>query len=115
KLPEMIRNDNGELAGYIYIDLQNQTASEYVEKAKDFLAKNVTLPQGYSMEWTGLYQYTEAARGRLKFIVPLTLVIIFGLLILAFRSVGESILIMLSVPFAMVGGVFFQWMLGYAM
>jgi Cu(I)/Ag(I) efflux system membrane protein CusA/SilA len=115
KLPEMIRNDNGQLAGYIYVDLQNMTASDYVEKAKAFLAQNLTLPQGYSLEWTGLYQYTEAARGRLKYIVPLTLVIIFGLLLLAFRSMGETFLIMLSVPFAMVGGVFFQWMLGYAM
>ena len=111
----MIRNDNGQLAGYIYVDLQNITASDYVEKAKAFLGQNLTLPQGYSLEWTGLYQYTEAARGRLKYIVPLTLVIIFGLLILAFRSLGETILIMLSVPFAMVGGVFFQWFLGYAM
>ena len=111
----MIRNDNGQLAGYIYVDLQDVTASDYVEKAKAFLAKNSELPTGYSMEWTGLYQYTEAARGRLRFIVPLTLVIIFGLLMIAFRSVGESLLIMLSVPFAMVGGVFLQWMLGYSM
>ncbi len=91
KLPEMIRNDNGQLAGYIYVDLQNMTASDYVEKAKAFLAQNLTLPQGYSLEWTGLYQYTEAARGRLKFIVPLTLVIIFGLLLLAFRSRGRDL------------------------
>jgi Cu(I)/Ag(I) efflux system membrane protein CusA/SilA len=97
------------------VSIKDVTASDYVEKAKTFLAQNVTLPQGYSLEWTGLYQYTEAARGRMKFIVPLTLVIIFGLLLLAFRSLGETFLIMLSVPFAMVGGVFFQWILGYAM
>src|SRR5262245_44983503 len=115
KMPEMIRNDNGELAGYIYIDLQNVTAPDYVERARDVLAKNLTLPQGYSIEWTGLYQYTEAARSRLRFIVPVTLVIIFGLLVIAFRSVGESFLIMLSVPFAMCGGVFLQWILGYPM
>jgi Cu(I)/Ag(I) efflux system membrane protein CusA/SilA len=115
KLPEMIRNDNGQLAGFISVSIKDVTASDYVEKAKTFLAQNVTLPQGYSLEWTGLYQYTEAARGRMKFIVPLTLVIIFGLLLLAFRSLGETFLIMLSVPFAMVGGVFFQWILGYAM
>jgi copper/silver efflux system protein len=115
KMPEMIRNDNGELAGYIYIDLQNVTAPNYVEKARDVLAKNLTLPQGYSIEWTGLYQYTEAARSRLRFIVPVTLIIIFGLLVIAFRSVGESFLIMLSVPFAMCGGVFLQWILGYPM
>ena len=118
KLPEMIRNDNGQLAGYIYVSLNSLkgvTASDFVEQAKTILAKSLNLPQGYSLEWTGLYQYTEAARARLKFIVPLTLVIIFGLLLLAFRSLGETILIMLSVPFAMVGGVFFQWRLGYAM
>ena len=115
KMPEMIRNDNGNLAGYIYVDLQNVTGPDYVERAQAFLAKNLTLPTGYSVEWTGLYQYAAAARARLRLIVPLTLVIIFGLLIVAFRSVAESVLILLSVPFAMVGGVFLQWMLGYAM
>ena len=75
----------------------------------------MTLPAGYSLEWTGLYQYAAAARARLRLVVPLTLAIIFGLLVLAFRSVGESVLILLSVPFAMVGGVFLQWMLGYPM
>src|SRR6266849_241748 len=115
KLPEMIRNDNGDLAGYIYVDLQNVTGPDYVEKARDSLAKNVTLPTGYSIEWTGLYQYTTAARARQRFVVPLTLMIIFALLVIAFKSVGESLIIMLSVPFAMVGGVFLQWTLGYSM
>jgi Cu(I)/Ag(I) efflux system membrane protein CusA/SilA len=115
KMPEMIRNDNSQLAGYIYVDLENVTAPDYVEKARGVLAENLMLPQGYSIEWTGLYQYTEAARARLRWIVPLTLVIIFGLLVIAFRSVGESFLIMLSVPFAMCGGVFLQWILGYPM
>ena len=115
KLPEMIRNDSGHLAGYIYIDVRNVTGPDYVDRARELLSKNVTLPAGYSMEWTGLYQYAAAARARLLLVVPLTLVIIFGLLVVAFRSVAESILIALSVPFAMVGGVFLQWMLGYAM
>jgi Cu(I)/Ag(I) efflux system membrane protein CusA/SilA len=115
KLPEMIRNDNGGLAGYIYVDIQNVTGPDYVDNAQRFLAKNVTLPPGYSIEWTGLYEYAAAARARLRLIVPLTLVIIFGLLVVAFKSVGESVLILLSVPFAMVGGVFLQWMLGYSM
>ena len=116
KMPEMIRNDNGALAGYIYIDLQNNvTAPDYVDQAKDFLSKNLNLPAGYSVEWTGVYQFTGDARARLKYIIPLTLVIIFVLLMLAFRSVTETILIMLSVPFALVGGVFLQWLLGYPM
>jgi Cu(I)/Ag(I) efflux system membrane protein CusA/SilA len=115
KMPEMLRNDDGNLSGYVYVDLQNVTASDYVEKAREFLGKNLTLPPGYSMEWTGLYQYTEEARNRMRLIVPFTLVIIFGLLVLAFRSVSESILTMMSVPFAMVGGVFLQKALGYPM
>jgi Cu(I)/Ag(I) efflux system membrane protein CusA/SilA len=116
KLPEMMRNDNGSLAGYIYVDLlQGVTGPDYVERAQQLLAKNVTLPTGYSFEWTGMYEYANAARARMRIIVPITLLIIFGLLVIAFRSVGESILILLSVPFAMVGGVFLQWALGYPM
>jgi Cu(I)/Ag(I) efflux system membrane protein CusA/SilA len=115
KLPEMIRNDNGKLAGYIYIDVQDVTGPDYVDSARQFLAKNLTLPAGYSVEWTGLYEYAASARARLRLIVPVTLVIIFGLLLVAFRSVSESVLILFSVPFAMVGGVFLQWILGYSM
>ena len=116
KMPEMIRNDNGDLAGYIYVDLlPSVTGPDYVDSARTFLAKNVTLPTGYSLEWTGLYQYTTAARTRQRIVVPLTLFIIFALLVVAFKSVAESFVIMLSVPFAMVGGVFLQWILGYSM
>jgi Cu(I)/Ag(I) efflux system membrane protein CusA/SilA len=115
KMPEMIRNDNGQLAGYIYVDLQDVTAPEYVEDAQQIVAQNVTLPDGYAIEWTGLYRYAEAARARLQFIVPLTLLIIFALLMIAFKSFTESVLIMLSVPFALVGGVFLQWIMGYPM
>src|SRR5215470_10945364 len=115
KLPEMIRDDNGKLSGYIYVDLQNVTGPDFVDRAQQVLAKSVTMPTGYSLEWTGLYQYASAARQRLRIVVPVTLAIIFLLLVVAFRSVGESILILLSVPFAMVGGVFLQWSLGYSM
>ena len=116
KMPEMIRDDNGSLAGYIYIDLLSSvTGPDYVDRAQQFLAKNLMLPTGYTIEWTGLYEYATAARERMRIIVPITLLIIFGLLIVAFRSVAESVLILLSVPFAMMGGVFLQWALGYPM
>lgn len=115
KMPEMIRNDNGNLAGYVYVDIQNTTASDYVDNARDVLARSVTLPPGYAIEWTGVYQYTEAARSRLQVVVPLTVAIIFVLLVIAFRSVSESLLILMSVPFALAGGVFLQWLLGYSM
>jgi len=114
KLPEMIRNDNGALSGYIYVDIQGVTATDYVQRAQRAL-KDMALPVGYSLEWTGLYEYTTAASARLRLIIPLTLAIIFGLLVMAFKSVSEAFLVSMSVPFAMAGGVMLQWALGYAM
>jgi Cu(I)/Ag(I) efflux system membrane protein CusA/SilA len=113
--PEMIRNDNGDLAGYIYVYLSGVTAPEYVERARDHLRDALELPPGYTLEWTGLYQYAQEARSTLRIVVPITLAIMFGLLVMAFRSVADSSLIMLSAPFALVGGVLLQWSLGYSM
>jgi Cu(I)/Ag(I) efflux system membrane protein CusA/SilA len=113
--PEMIRNDNGDLAGYIYVYLRDIAAPEYVDRAREFLRTRLTMPAGYSMEWTGLYQYAEDARAKLRVVVPITLVIMFVLLMMAFRSVADSSLIMLSAPFALVGGVLLQWLQGYSM
>ncbi len=114
--PEMIRNDNGELAGYIYVYLSGTvTGPEFVELARARLAANLELPPGYSTEWTGLYQYAEDARSKLRVVVPITLVIMFGLLLMAFRSLADSWLIMLSAPFALVGGIFLQWQQGFTM
>jgi Cu(I)/Ag(I) efflux system membrane protein CusA/SilA len=113
--PEMIRNDNGEPAGFIYVYLRDVTAPDYVERAQAFLRTNLTLPPGYSTEWTGLYQYAEDARSKLQIVVPITILIMFGLLLMAFRSVADSSLIMLSAPFALVGGVLLQWQQGFSM
>jgi len=115
KLPEMIRNDNGTLAGFIYVDIAGVTATDYVGRAQRVLASKIQLPPGYSVEWTGLYEYTTAASARLRIIIPITLAIIFLLLVFAFHSVSEAFLVAMSVPFAMAGGVFLQWALGYAM
>ncbi|MBI2189230.1 MAG: FixH family protein [Acidobacteria bacterium] len=113
--PEMIRNDNGELAGYIYVFPRDVTAPEYVDRARAHLQANLSLPSGYSLEWTGVYQYAEEARAQLQVVVPMTLVIMFVLLLLAFRSLADGALIMLSAPFALVGGVFLQWQQGFSM
>jgi Cu(I)/Ag(I) efflux system membrane protein CusA/SilA len=113
--PEMIRNDNGDLAAYIYVYLRDITGPEYVEQAREYLKTRLMMPPGYSMEWTGLYQYAEDARATLRVVVPITLAIMFALLLMAFRSVADSSLIMLSAPFALVGGILLQWALGYSM
>lgn len=116
KMPEMIRNEDGSLAGYIFVYLNGTvTPTDYVEGARTYLARAVPLPPGYAVRWTGDYQYAESARAQLAIIVPITLAVIFFLLLMAFRSVADSLLIMLSVPFALVGGVFLQYLLGYSM
>jgi Cu(I)/Ag(I) efflux system membrane protein CusA/SilA len=113
--PEMIRNENGEPAGYIYVYLNDVTAPEYVARAQEYLRSNLTLPPGYATEWTGLYQYEQDARSKLQVVVPITIAIMFLLLLMAFRSVADSSLIMLSAPFALVGGVFLQWQQNFSM
>jgi Cu(I)/Ag(I) efflux system membrane protein CusA/SilA len=113
--PEMVRNDDGELAGYVYVDLDGVTGVDYVAAAQEFLGEQLTLPNGYSLEWTGTHRYAQEARDRLLLVVPVTLLITFVLLLLAFRSWPESLLIMLSAPFALVGGILLQWWQGYAM
>ena len=113
EMPEMIRNDNGERAGYIFVDLDGVTGVDYVARAEPHLARTVPLPEGYSLEWTGTHRYAEEAQARLFVVVPVTLVITFALLLLAFRSWAQAALIMLSAPFALVGGVLLQWLQGY--
>jgi Cu(I)/Ag(I) efflux system membrane protein CusA/SilA len=115
KQPEMLRNDNGELAGYVYVYPADTTAPDYVALAREHLREKLVLPAGYTVEWTGIYRFAEEARARLMYIVPLTLLIIFVLLLCAFRRVADSAIVMLSVPFALAGGVFLQAWLGYAM
>jgi len=113
ELPEMIRNDNGERAGYLFVDLAGVTGVDYVARAQPYLAGEVPLPDGYSIEWTGTHRYAEEAKGRLLLVVPITVLITFVLLALAFRSLAETLLIMLSAPFALIGGVLLQWLQGY--
>ena len=115
-LSDMIRDESGQLAGYVYVYLNNTvTPVDYVGRAEATLLHDLHLPMGYSIEWTGDYQNAAASGARLKYMVPLTLIIILLFLIIAFRSLADSLLILFSVPFAFVGGVFLQWMLGYPM
>ena len=113
KMPEMLRNDNGQLAAYIYITPKDSTSADYVSAAKSLLAEKLVLPTGYSLEWTGTFRYAEEAQASMLWIIPLALVIMFALLMLAFKSLFESSLILLSAPFALIGGVILQWVLGF--
>ena len=113
KMPEMVRNDDGELAGYVFVDTGDYNPTEYVEKARPFLEKNLVLPPGTSLQWTGEHEDTARVRARLALLLPLTLAAMFALLVAALRSVADSALVMLSVPFAFVGAVALQAALGY--
>jgi Cu(I)/Ag(I) efflux system membrane protein CusA/SilA len=108
-----IRTENALLSAYIYVDTSNPDLGAYVEAAQEAVARDVTFPPGYYATWSGQYEYMQRAVDKMKIVVPLTLAIIFLLLYLNFRRVTESLIVMLSVPFALVGGVWLMWALDY--
>jgi Cu(I)/Ag(I) efflux system membrane protein CusA/SilA len=111
--PAMIRDEDGLLAGYVYVDTASRDLGGYVDRARQAVADRLTLPAGYRLDWTGQYEYQVRARERLTMLLPLVFVAIFVLLYLTFRSASEAFIVLLSVPYAMTGGVFLQWWLGY--
>jgi copper/silver efflux system protein len=111
--PTTIRTENGELAVYIYVDIRDRDLGGYVADAQKAVAASVALPQGYYVTWSGQFEYLERAEARLKMVVPLTLLIIFLLLYLNFRKLTETLIVMLSLPFALVGGLWLLWGLGF--
>ncbi len=113
--PSMIRNENGLLAGYVYVDFDTSRVDigRYVDRAKQAVAASVQVPAGYSMTWSGQYENMLRVRERLKFILPVTLFLIFGLLYLNTRSAMKASIVLLAVPFSAIGAVWLLWMLGY--
>ena len=111
--PPQIRNENGQKVGYVFVDVEGKDYEGYVEKAKKAISERVQLPPGYFLEWAGQYEYLQRVKERLKIMVPLTLVFVFLLLYINFRSITETIIVLLSVPFALVGSIWFLYLLGY--
>ncbi len=111
--PAMIRDENGLLAGYVYVDMTGRDIGGYVDEAKAVVARAVTLEPGYSLEWSGQYENMLRVRERLKLVVPITVFTIFFLLYLNTRSAVKAGLVMLAVPFSVVGAVWLMWALGY--
>jgi Cu(I)/Ag(I) efflux system membrane protein CusA/SilA len=108
-----IRTENALLSAYIYVDIRDRDIGSYVADAKKAVAAKVDFPPGYYIAWSGQFEYMERAVERLKIVVPLTLLAIMVLLYLNFRRVTETLIVMLSVPFSLVGGVWLVWALGY--
>jgi Cu(I)/Ag(I) efflux system membrane protein CusA/SilA len=113
KGPATIRTENAQLAAYIYIDLRDRDLGGYVADAQKAVASQVKFPPGYYVTWSGQFEYMERAKARLKIVVPITILIIFLLLFLNFRRVTETMIVMLSVPFALAGGLWMMWWLGF--
>ncbi|MDO8604953.1 MAG: efflux RND transporter permease subunit, partial [Phaeospirillum sp.] len=115
KGPAGIRTENALLSAYIYVDIRDRDIGGYVADARKAVAESVKMPPGYFVTWSGQFEYMERAIEKLKIVVPLTTAIIFLLLYLNFKRVTETLIVMLSLPFALVGGLWLQWYLGYNM
>ncbi|MEO5654382.1 MAG: efflux RND transporter permease subunit [Nitrosospira sp.] len=113
KGPPSIRTENALLSAYIFVDIRNRDIGGYVAEAQKAVREQVKFPPGYYATWSGQFEYMERAKQKLKVVVPLTLAIIFLLLYLNFRRFTETLIVMLSVPFSLVGGIWLIWLLGY--
>ncbi len=111
--PTSIRTENGQLAVYIYVDIRDRDLGGYVADAQAAVKASIQFPAGSYVVWSGQYEYLERAAARLKIVVPVTLAIIFLLLYLNFRSFTDTMIVMLSLPFALVGGIWLMWWLGF--
>ncbi|MBW1859815.1 MAG: efflux RND transporter permease subunit, partial [Deltaproteobacteria bacterium] len=108
-----IKSENAKRSAWIYVDLKTQDIGGFVKKAKKLVSDRVKLPAGVSMIWSGQYEYMERANKRLSVIVPLTIALIFLLLFMHFKNITESLIVMLSLPFALIGGVWLMFVLRY--
>jgi len=111
--PMVIRTEGAVPTAWVYVDVVGRDIASYVADAQRAVGERVTLPMGYTIQWSGQYEYMQRAAAKLRLVVPATLLLIFLLLYLNFRSVGETMIVMLSIPFALVGGLWFIWLLGY--
>ena len=113
--PPMIRDEDGMLTGYVFVDMAGRDVGGYVEDLKQVVRENVTMPPGYTIAWSGQYEFMERVRERLLIFIPLTIGIIFVLFYFAFRSVAETLMVMLGVPLSLVGGIWYMVWLDYNM
>lgn len=111
--PPMLKSENARLSNWIYVDLRGRDLKSAVDEMQTRVAENVVLPQGVSLSWSGQFEYLERATAKLKIVLPLTLMIIFLLLWLTFKRVTDVLIIMGTLPFALIGGVWLLWLLEY--
>jgi Cu(I)/Ag(I) efflux system membrane protein CusA/SilA len=108
-----VKTENAFPVTAVFVDIGERDVGRYVEEARQAVEEQLALPGGYTLEWSGQYEFMQRVKQRLRIVVPLTLGIIFLLLYLNFRNVPEALMVMVALPFALVGGVWFLWLLGY--
>ena len=113
KGPPVIKSENARKTAWLYVDLRGIDVGSYVKKAKQVVEEEIDFPEGYSIVWSGQYEYMERAQQRLRIVIPITLLIIFLLLYFNFKNIQESLIVMLSLPFSLVGGIWFLYLLNY--
>ncbi|MES2129063.1 MAG: CusA/CzcA family heavy metal efflux RND transporter, partial [Pseudomonadota bacterium] len=111
--PPMLKSENARLSGWVYVDIRGRDLGSAVREMQQLVTREVMLPAGYSVSWSGQFEYLERASAKLKIVVPMTLLIIFVLLYLTFKRVDEAALIMSTLPFALAGGIWLLWALGH--
>jgi len=111
--PAMIRDEDGALTGYVYLDLTTKDYGGYVKQADKLLRDKLVLPAGYTYRWAGEYEFEVRAKERLKFILPIVFFVIFLLLYMIFKSAAEAAVLIFPTLYAMSGGLILQWILGY--
>jgi Cu(I)/Ag(I) efflux system membrane protein CusA/SilA len=112
--PPMLRSENARLSGWVYVDVRGRDLRSVVHDMQAAVARQVAMPAGYAVSWSGQFEYLERATERLKVVVPATLAVIFVLLYLLFRSFRDAGLVMAAVPFSLIGGFWLVWALGHA-
>jgi Cu(I)/Ag(I) efflux system membrane protein CusA/SilA len=111
--PPMLRSENARLSGWVYVDLRGRDLQSAVADMKERVARSVSLPAGYSLSWSGQFEYLERAQAKLRVVVPFTLLVIFVLLYFTFRRIDEALMIMATLPFALIGGFWYVYLLGH--
>ncbi len=109
----MLRSENARLSGFVYVDIRDRDLRRRVLDMQQVVAEQVALPAGYSVSWSGQFEFLERATAKLKLVVPFTLLVIFVLLYLTFGRFDEALLIMATLPFALIGGIWLLWLLGH--
>src|SRR5205823_6322 len=111
--PPMVQEEDGQLVGLVSVDVADRPLGSYVRDAQRVVAQRVRLPAGYRLDWSGQFRYLQRAQARLTWVIPVTLMIVFALLYFNLRSATQAGIVMLAVPFSLIGAVWFLWLLHY--